>query len=594
MSKVSRREFVYMMAMLGAAPVFANSHTREPNMKRLEDYYKLESFGNVRLLHMTDSHAQLTPVHFREPSENLGFFSDYNVPPHIVGPNFVKYFGIEGDKRLIHAFTCVNYVDYARAFGRIGGYAQIKTMADYLRDNFGREKTLFVDGGDTWQGSWTALQTRGKDMVGAQNRLGIDAMVGHWEFTYHEKEVLENIKEFNGEFLAQNVFVKPMAQMEGVPMYNDNTGRAFKPYTIKKLGNARVAVIGQAFPYTPIANPARFIPDWSFGIHPRDMQELVDSIRSKEKPDAVIVVSHNGYDVDKKLAEITHGIDFILGGHTHDAIPEAMPIKNKSGKITHVCNAGSNGKFLACLDLDVKHGKIVDFKYTLLPVLSDIVEEDKGMKKYIDEVRAPFKSDLERSIATTDHLLFRRGNFNGSFDQIIVDALREVNDAQVAFSPGFRWGTTVLPGDHIRFEDLATNTAMTYPQTYTTKHTGKEIKSILEDVADNLFNKDPFYQQGGDMIRTGGLSYKIIPKNSIGHRIHDLHLSDGTRIEPNKKYTVSGWATVKHKAPGKPVWDIVEEYLKNVKHIGDNLKVYTPDVIGIKGNLGWVSCKNKS
>ncbi len=591
MSKVSRREFVYMMAMLGAAPVFANSHTREPNMKdNLEDYYKLKSFGNVRLLHMTDSHAQLTPVHFREPSMNLGFFSNYGQPPHIVGDKFTDYYGIKGDKRLIHAMTCIDYVKYARAFGRIGGYAQIKTMADFLRNNYGKDKTLFLDGGDTWQGSWTALQTRGKDMVGAQNKLGIDALVGHWEFTYLEKEILDNIKAFNGEFLAQNIFVTQDAQMDGAPMYNEDTGRAFKPYTIKKLGNVRVAIIGQAFPYTPIANPGRFIPDWTFGIHPRDMQTLVDKIKTREKPDAIIVLSHNGYDVDRKLAQVTSGIDFILGGHTHDAVPEAVPIKNKKGHTMHVCNAGSNGKFLAVLDLDVHKGKIKNFKYTLLPVFSDIVEEDKDMKKYIEDVRAPFKSDLERSIATTDHLLFRRGNFNGSFDQIICDALREVNDAQISFSPGFRWGTSVLPGDHIKFEDLATNTAMTYPETYTKKHTGKDIKAILEDVADNLFNRDPFYQQGGDMIRTGGLSYKINPIKSIGHRITDLHLSDGTKLEPNKEYTVSGWATVKSKAPGKPVWDIVETYLKNVKHIGKDLKVYTPDIIGIKGNPGYTSC----
>jgi S-sulfosulfanyl-L-cysteine sulfohydrolase len=595
MSKLSRREFIYMMAMLGAAPVFANSHDKMVDIKdNLEDYYKLKSFGNVRLLHMTDSHAQLLPVYFREPSVNLGFDSNYGKVPHIVGEKYAEYFGIKGDKRLEYAMSCINFPKYARAFGRTGGYAQIKTVADFLRDNFGRDKTLFVDGGDTWQGSWTSLQTRGKDMVGAQNKLGIDILVGHWEFTYQQKEVLENVKALNAEFIAQNIYVTEDAQMNGAAMYNEDTGRAFKPYTIKKLGNARVAVIGQAFPYTTIANPARFIPEWSFGIHQGDMQTLVDTIRAKEKPDAVIVLSHNGFDVDKKLAEVTNGIDFILGGHTHDAVPEAIPVKNNKGQLTHVCNAGSNGKFISVLDLDVQKGKIKDFKFTLVPILSDLIEEDKDMKKYIEDVRSPFRHTLERTVATTDHLLFRRGNFNGSFDQIICDALREVNDAQVSLSPGFRWGTTVLPGDKITFDDLATQTAMTYPETYTKEITGKGIKDILEDVADNLFNKDPFYQQGGDMVRTGGISYKINPVKTIGHRITDLHLSNGERLEPNKKYKLSGWATVKSKSPGKPIWEITETYLQNIKHIGKDLKVYTPDIIGVKGNPGITSCSYNS
>jgi S-sulfosulfanyl-L-cysteine sulfohydrolase len=592
MSKFSRREFIYMMAMLGAAPVFAKSHMRLPDMKdKLEDYYKLQSFGNARILHMTDSHAQLVPVYFREPNMNLGFFSNYGKPPHIVGEKYAEYFGIKGDKRLEYAMSCIDFPKFARAFGRTGGYAQIKTVTDFLRNNYGKEKTLFLDGGDTWQGSWTSLQTRGKDMVGAMNKLGIDVAVGHWEFTYTEKEILENIKALDAEFLAQNIYVKDEALMNGVPAYNEDTGRAFKPYTIKKIGNARVAVIGQAFPYTTIANPARFIPDWSFGIHQNDMQDLVTKIRKTEKPDAVLVLSHNGFDVDKKLAEITEGIDFIMGGHTHDAVPEAIPVKNKAGKVTHVCNAGSNGKFVAVLDLDIHKGEIKDFKYTLMPILSDLIEEDKEMKKYIEDVRAPFKSELERSIATTDHLLFRRGNFNGSFDQVICDALREVNDAQVSMSPGFRWGTSVLAGDHIKFDDLATQTAMTYPETYRKEVTGKELKAILEDVADNLFNKDPFYQQGGDMVRTGGISYTINPIKTIGHRITDMRLTSGEIIHPSKKYTLSGWATVGHKSPGKPIWDVTETYLKNVKHIGKNLKVFTPDIIGIKNNPGYAACK---
>ncbi len=584
-SKLSRREFIYMMAVLGSAPVFANSHTRMTNTNNLKDYYKLKPFGNVRLLHMTDSHAQLKPVYFREPSVNIGLFDNYGKPPHIVGEKFLEYYGIKGNKRLEYAFTCIDFEKNAKAMGKMGGFAELKTVIDFLRGNFGKEKTLLMDGGDTWQGSWTALQTRGKDMVGAMNKLGVDVAVGHWEFTYTAKEVLENVKELNAEFLAQNIHVKEDALFDGSPAYDEDSGLAFKPYTIKKLGSARVAIIGQAFPYTTIANPQRNIPDWTFGINDDTMQEFVNQIRTKEKPDAVIVLSHNGYDVDKKMAQKVTGIDFIMGGHTHDGVPEAYPVKNAKGT-TYVCNAGSNGKFLNVLDLDIQKGKIKDFKFTLLPIFSDLITPDKEMSKYIDDVRKPFLTELIRPIATTDVTLFRRGNFNGSWDQIICDALLKVKGADVSLSPGFRWGTTLIPGQTITFDDLATQTAMTYPETYVREMDGKTIKLVLEDVADNLFNEDPYYQQGGDMVRTGGISYTIDVKAKIGKRISNLQLSNGKKIEPNKKYKVAGWSTVGSKSPGEPVWETVETYLKNIKHIDKKFKVDTPDVIGVKGNPG--------
>lgn len=587
MSKLSRREFIYMMSVLGAAPVFANSHTRMTDTNKLEDYYKLQNFGNVRLLHMTDSHAQLMPVYFREPSVNLGFHGNYGKPPHIVGEKLLDYYGIKGNKRLEYAFSCVNFEKHAKVMGRVGGFAQLKTVIDYLTNNFGTEKTLMMDGGDTWQGSATALYTRGKDMVGAMNLLGVDVAVGHWEFTYKAEEVLANVKELDAEFLAQNVFVKEDALMEGAEAYDEDSGLAFKPYTIKKMGNARVAVIGQAFPYTTIANPQRFIPDWTFGIKDEEMQELVDTIREEEKPDAVIVLSHNGFDVDQKMAEVCTGIDFIMGGHTHDGVPEAVPVKNENGT-TYVCNAGSNGKFLNVLDLDIQNGKIKDFKFTLLPIFSDLVPEDKDMKAYIQKVRLPYIKDLNRTIATTEETLFRRGNFNGSWDQIICDALIDVKGADISLSPGFRWGTTVMPGQDITFDDLMTQTAMTYPETYARDITGQGIKDILEDVADNLFNEDPFYQQGGDMVRTGGISYKIDPKAKMGKRITDIQLTkNGKKLEASKSYKVAGWSTVGSKSPGEPVWETVETYLGNVKHIA-NLRVDTPDIIGVKNNPGIV------
>ncbi len=590
MSGLGRREFMYMMAALGSTPIFANSHMRLSPEGGIKDYYKLKPFGNARILHMTDSHAQLMPVYFREPSVNIGLFGNKNVPPHIVGKYFLDYYHIKNNDRLTYAFTCVDFEKHAKAIGRVGGFAHLKTIVDHLRGEFGKDKTLFLDGGDTWQGSWTALQTRGKDMVGALNLLGVDVCTGHWEFTYTEKEVLENIKALKADFVAQNVFVKEDALMEGnVPVYDEDSGRAFKPYVMKKLGKARVAVIGQAFPYTTIANPKRFIPDWTFGIKADEMQSLVDEIKKKEKPDAIIVVSHNGFDVDKKMAQVVSGIDFIMGGHTHDGVPEAVPVKNKAGT-TYVCNAGSNGKFLNVLDLDIKDGKVADFKFTLLPIFPDVVPEDKEMKAYIEKVRAPYKKDLERVVATTDVTLFRRGNFNGSFDQIICDALRHVKGADISLSPGFRWGTSVMAGDKITFEDLATQTAMTYPETYVREIDGKSIKNILEDVADNLFNADPFYQQGGDMVRTGGLSYTIDPLQKMGKRISNIRTLDGKPLDPKKKYKVAGWSTVNSKAPGEPVWETVENYLKNVKHIKKDLKVDTPEIVGLKNNKGIVKC----
>ncbi len=589
MSKMSRREFVYMMAVLGAAPVFANSHTRMTDTSNLSDYYKLKSFGNVRLMHMTDSHAQLLPVYFREPSVNLGFFGNYGKPPHIVGDKLMDYFGIKGNGRLEYAYSCVNYEKHAETMGRVGGFAQIKTVVDFLRGSFGKDKSLLLDGGDTWQGSWTSLQTRGMDMVGAMNLLGVDVAVGHWEFTYKAAEVLANVKELDAEFLAQNVHVKEDALFDGSPAYDEDSGLAFKPYTIKKMGDARIAIIGQAFPYTTIANPQRNIPDWTFGIKEDSMQEMVDEVREKEKPDAVIVLSHNGYDVDKKMAEVVTGIDFIMGGHTHDGVPEAYPVKNAKG-MTYVCNAGSNGKFLNVLDLDVEKGKVKDFRFTLLPIFSDLIPEDKEMKKYVEGVRKPFLKDLNREIATTDMTLFRRGNFNGSWDQIICDALRDVKGADISLSPGFRWGTTIMPGQAITFDDLATQTAMTYPETYNREMDGKTVKAILEDVADNLFNEDPFYQQGGDMVRTGGISYRIDPKAKMGNRITNIELANGKKLEASKKYKVAGWSTVGSVAPGEPVWETVETYLKNIKHIGKGYKVDAPDIIGVKNNPGITNC----
>jgi sulfur-oxidizing protein SoxB len=547
--------------------------------------YDLPAWGDVRLLHMTDCHAQLNPIYFREPNVNLGFYDAFGKPPHLVGKKLLKDFKIDPNSAAAHSYTYLDFETASKTYGKVGGFAHLKTLVDKLRGEYGAQKTLLLDGGDTWQGSGTAYWTRGKDMVGACNLLGVDVMTGHWEFTYQDSEVLKNIEDFNGEFVAQNIIVKEDALFDDAPAYDEDTGHALKPYTIRELNGHRVAVIGQAFPYTPIANPQRFIPDWSFGIRDEEMQELVNEIRASEKPAAVIVLSHNGMDVDLKMASRLSGIDAIFGGHTHDGIPQAIEVNNAGG-MTLVTNAGSNGKFLGVMDLKFSGGKVSGYQYKLLPIFSRLLKADPEMQKYIDDVRSPYLETLQQPLGVADSLLYRRGNFNGSFDQVICDALREVKGAQIALSPGFRWGTSVLPGDTITMENVLDQTCITYPETYARDMSGEQLKAILEDVADNLFNSDPYYQQGGDMVRVGGLDYAIDPKGAAGKRISQMQLDDGTPIDASKNYKVAGWATVGSQSPGAPIWDVVAEYMLAQKTIGFD-KLNSPKILNTKNNPGY-------
>ena len=575
---IRRRDFL----KVSAAATFSAGLPRLARSADSASFYDIEKFGNARILHITDTHAQLKPVYFREPSVNIGVGTMQGQPPHLVGKAFLDRFGIRPDSADAYAFTCIEFEKAAGRFGRLGGFAHLKTLIDKLRGDAGQGRSLLLDGGDLWQGSGLANTMLGADMVEAANLLGIEAMTGHWEFTYGEKALRDNLSRFKGEFLAQNVFLTEEAKFNDAKAFDAATGRVFQPSTIKEIGGHRVAVIGQAFPYVPVAHPKRFTPDWTFGIRDEELQKLVEGLRNNDKVDAVILLSHNGMDVDLKLASRVSGIDVILGGHTHDAVPQPVAVNNAGG-VTLVTNAGSNGKFLAVLDLDISKGRIADVRYRLLPVFSELLKPDPAMGALIDKVRAPYIASYGEKLATADRLLYRRGNFSGTMDLLICDALRSELDAEIALSPGFRWGTTALAGQPLTMEDILSETAITYPATYVQKMTGAQIRDVLEDVCDNLFNADPYYQQGGDMVRVGGLTYACAPAEAVGKRISEIKLDNGNALEAGKTYKVAGWASV-NEQNGEPVWDVVAKHLRagkppNRQGAGVTLK-------GVDGNPG--------
>ena len=571
MSDLSRREFLQLLAVASAGG-FALDHPLAFAARDTPSaLYDLPSFGNVHFLHMTDCHAQLKPIYFREPNVNLGIAGSSNRPPHLVGENLLKKFGIKPGSAEAHAFTYLDFDKAASRYGKVGGFAHMATLVKQLKG--GRPGALLLDGGDTWQGSATALWTKGQDMVDAALELGVDIMTGHWEFTLGDKRVKEIVEnDFKGKvsFLAQNI------------QTTDFGDPVFAAYVMKEMNGVPVAIIGQAFPYTPIANPRYLTPEWNFGIKEAEMQKVVDEVRGKGAQ-VVVLLSHNGMDVDLKLASRVTGIDVILGGHTHDGVPAPIAVKNSTGQ-TLVTNAGSNGKFLAVLDVDVKNGKISEIKYRLLPVFANLLPADRKMDALLGKIRAPYELKLAEKLAVTEGLLYRRGNFNGTIDQLILDALMEVKGAEIAFSPGFRWGTSLLPGQAITMEHLMDQTAITYPYTTVNEFTGEMIKTILEDVADNLFNPDPYYQQGGDMVRVGGLAYTCDPLAKMGGRIGNMMLN-GNAIDANKKYKVAGWAPVAEGATGEPIWDLMARYLRDKKTIKPK-KLNLPQLVGMKGNAG--------
>jgi len=569
---MNRREFMQLLAIAAASVMTLDSKSALAG-NAPANFYDVPRHGNVSFLHFTDCHAQLLPIWFREPNVNLGVGSAYGKAPHLVGEHLLKQYGIQPGSREAHAFTYLNFEEAAKVYGKVGGFAHLKTLVDKIRAQ--RPGALLLDGGDTWQGSATSLWTNAQDMVDAGIALGVNVMTPHWEATFGANRVMEivnkDFKKAGVDFVAQNVVT------------NDFGDQVFKPYVMKEMNGVKVAVVGQAFPYTPIANPRHLVPDWSFGIRDDSMQKWVDEARAKGAQ-VVILLSHNGMDVDLKMASRVTGIDAIFGGHTHDGVPQPVQVKNAKG-VTLVTNAGSNGKFLGVMDFDVRGGKVQSFKYRLLPVFSNLLPADPAMSALINKVRAPYEAKLGEKLAVSDDFLYRRGNFNGTWDQLIVDALMDVKGADAAFSPGFRWGTTLLPGETITMERLMDQTAITYPQTTLTSMTGETIKTIMEDVADNLFNTDPYYQQGGDMVRVGGIEYTIDPTRKIGHRISNMKMK-GKPVDASKTYIVAGWAPVAEGATGEPIWDVVATYLRDIKVI-KGVKLNTPKIVGVgKGNPG--------
>ncbi len=568
---INRREFLQLLAAAAAGGL---PLSRALAASGGDAFYELPRFGNVHLLHFTDCHAQLMPVYFREPNVNIGVGEALGKAPHLVGEALLKAFGYKPNSLEAHAFTHLDFAAAAKRFGTVGGFAHLATLVKRLRAS--RPGALLLDGGDTWQGSGLSLWTNGQDMVDACRLLGVDIMAGHWEFTLGADRVTEIVGgDFKDrvDFVAQNVKTLDF----GDPV--------FPAYSLREMNGVPVAVIGQAFPYTPIANPRYMVPDWTFGIQEENLQQTIAEARAKGAK-VVVLLSHNGMDVDLKLASRVTGLDAILGGHTHDGVPAPVKVKNAGG-VTLVTNAGSNGKFLGVLDFDVKNGRVADFRYRLLPIFSNLLPADAEMAAHIEKARAPYAERLAEPLAVSEGLLYRRGNFNGAFDQMILDALMEVRGAEIAFSPGFRWGTTLLPGQTITREHVMDQTAITYPWTTLTEMTGETIKTILEDVCDNLFNPDPYQQQGGDMVRVGGLTYTCAPNEKMGKRIQDLRLA-GKPLEAGRTYRVAGWASVAEAtrdSGAPPVWEVVETYLKAKGTIAPP-KLNLPTLKGVSGNPG--------
>ncbi|MBO6919138.1 MAG: thiosulfohydrolase SoxB [Rhizobiaceae bacterium] len=563
---ISRRDFL-QVSMAASALVgtsgFGNWAKLAAQQSLTQDQLlEFDTFGNVSLIHVTDIHGQLKPIYFREPSVNIGVGGNKGAVPHVTGASFRKLYGIDDGSYSHYALSSGDFSALAKGYGRVGGLDRVATVINAIRAD--RPDAILLDGGDTWHGSYTCYKTNAQDMVNVMNALNPDAMTFHWEFTLGSERVQEIVENLPFAALGQNIFDAEW----------DEPAELFPPYKMFERGGTKIAVIGQAFPYMPIANPGWMFPEYSFGIRDENMQEMVDQVRA-EGAECVVVLSHNGFDVDKKMATVVSGIDVILSGHTHDALPEPVLSGN-----TIIVPSGSNGKFVSRVDLDIRDGGMKGYRHKLIPIFSDIIEPDAEVAKLINEQRAPFEAELNEVIGKTESLLYRRGNFNGTWDDVICDALISERDAEIALSPGVRWGPSVIPGQDITREDLFNVTSMSYGEAYRAEMTGEFLKIVLEDVADNIFNPDPYYQQGGDMVRTGGLGYHIDVSQPQGDRISNLTLlKTGEAIEPSRSYIVAGWASVNEDTEGPQIWDVVESHIRKQ----GTIKVEPNNSVTIKG-----------
>jgi S-sulfosulfanyl-L-cysteine sulfohydrolase len=549
---VTRRDLFMLIAIAGGlATPGARALARALEPERLLDF---ESLGNVTLLHTTDSHGTLRPVYYREPDTRLGVGDEAGKPPFVTAEALLEAYGLARGSAAAYALTHLDFAALAARYGRMGGYAHLATLVKRVREERSG-KTLVLDGGDSLQGSATALWSRGEDMVQVMNRLGVEVFTPHWEFTHGIGRVKELFgdRDSRGRFAGDFVCHNCRELNWGEPV--------FKPYTLKTVGAVTVGVVGQAFPYVPVSHPRRFVPGLSFGIQERQLQDLVNELRDLRKAGLVVVLSHNGLSTDVKMAGRVRGIDVILGGHTHDGLYEPITVGR-----TLVINSGAHGKFLSRLDLDVRPGGVSAHRYKLMPVLSNYIAEDAEMARLIRELRAPAETRLRERLAVSEILLYRRGNFNGSFDEIILDALLARFDAEVAFSPGFRWGVTIVPGQEITVEDVYAHTGISYPNAFVRELRGADIHRLLEDVADNLFHPDPYYRQGGDMLRVGGMTYAIDPRQSIGRRITDIRIG-GKPLSPQRRYKAASWASAGPEVAGPPAWEVLAEHLKRLKRV---------------------------
>ncbi len=620
---ISRRRFMQLVSMAAASGLVPNTVLAKP--KSLPKLYDVPMQGNARILHFTDVHGQILPIYFREPNVNLGVGDAYGRAPHVVGKGFLKEMGFAEGSPEAYAYTYLDFENQAKKYGPTGGFAHLKTLLDALSEQAGgRDKSLILDGGDSWQGSGTSLWTRGADMVEVSNILDVDAMVGHWEFTYSQEQLLTNIALFKGDFIGQNVRVKDESlfggdyeelaeKFDGLGIYDEDTGHAFMPYTMKDVNGSRIAVIGQAFPRMANANPQAFFPDLSFGLREDDLKALVATIREEEKPAAVILLSHNGMDVDVKMASQVPGLDAIFGGHTHDGVPKPIIVKN-GDRECWVTNAGSSAKFVGILDMKIENNTLKGMNYTQKPVISNMIPADPKTEAYITHMRSKvyekeivesrvpalytnkermgktFEEILSEKLAIAGETLYRRGNFMGTWDQVLCNSLVEHYEADAALSAGVRWGVTNPKGEWITMDDLMSQCSMTYAETYVSDMKGEQLLSILEGVADNLLDPDPYLQSGGDMVRVGGIDYTIFPKNKLGDRIKDVRLDNGKAIDPKKTYKVAGWAQVNRVPEGPLLWDVTRSWILKQRDPKTKIltleKVNYPKLMGVSDNPG--------